>query len=304
LHALLGGWPAAAAAGAELLDAGQLGGMCVERLRLRSTRPTAAIEDRMIPAILTKPAGRQRWPVVLYCHAHGNDYAIGKDELLNGRPGLPQGPYAPQLAEAGIAALAIDLPCFGERALRSESALAKQLLWQGDTLFGVMLRELAGALDYLASRSDIDGSRIATLGLSMGCTTGWWLAALDDRVAAVAGLCCLADLAGLIETGGHDLHGLYMTVPGLVDRLSTAEIARLIVPRPHLSCIGARDPLTPPTAVAVVGDALARAYAEAGHADRWSLLTEPTSGHVETPRMRAAVLAFLRRYLVAGSQPS
>lgn len=209
------------------------------------------------------------------------------------------GAYGPALARRGIASLCIDLPCFGERAC-SESSLAKKLLWHGDTLFGMMLRELAGALDYLCVREDIAADRIATLGLSMGATTAWWLAALDERVCAVAELCCFADLATLIARDGHDLHGIYMTVPGLVQRFSTADIARLIVPRPHLCTIGECDPLTPSQAVSKVTSELAQRYVEAGRPHAWQLLVEKNSGHVETKRMREAVLAFLAAELGSG----
>ena len=37
-------------------------------------------------------------------------------------------------------------------------------------------------LDYLAARPEVDAARLGTLGLSMGSTMAWWLAALDERV--------------------------------------------------------------------------------------------------------------------------
>lgn len=247
-----------------------------------------------VPALLTRPAHQaaRRLPALLYCHAHGNRYAIGKDELIEGRPAL-QAPYAADLARLGVVALSIDLPCFGERQRPAESALSKALLWHGQTLFGRMLAELGGALTWLAGREDVDATRLGTLGLSMGATLSWWLAALDTRLVCVAELCCLADLAALVATGAHDLHGHYMTVPGLLPAFSTAEIAGLIAPRPHFACIGLDDPLTPPHAVAIVDAALQRRYAALGRPEAWRLLAVPGSGHVETPAMRAAVLEFL-----------
>ena len=44
------------------------------------------------------------------------------------------------------------------------------------------------------------------------------LAALDDRIKAVAHLCCFADYDTMIELGAHDGHGHYMTIPGLAGR--------------------------------------------------------------------------------------
>jgi dipeptidyl aminopeptidase/acylaminoacyl peptidase len=39
----------------------------------------------------------------------------------------------------------------------------------------------------------VDAGRIGAMGLSMGATHAYWLAALDDRVAAVAHLCAFAE---------------------------------------------------------------------------------------------------------------
>lgn len=263
------------------------------------TRVTATQPNEPISALFIRPQSAGPYPAVLYIHAHGHRYAIGAEELLDGRPALPCGAYAPDLAASGMAALCLDLPCFGARQHHSESALAKRLLWQGDTLFGVMLRELAGALDYLATRADVDATRIGALGLSMGATLAWWLAALDERVRAVAELCCLAEMARLIERGAHDLHGLYLTVPGLAAHHTTQDIAALIAPRPHLCAIGRLDPLTPEAAVDPLLDHLRGVYSAMGAADAFETVIEHDSGHVETPKMRRAVLTFLQRHLHA-----
>jgi len=290
-------WPSVV--GADRLGEERQDGYLLERWRLR----VESVADD-VPALLTRPLGQaaRRCPAVLYCHAHGNRYAIGKSELIEGRPSLPS-PYAVDLARLGIAALCIDLPCFGERLEPAEGALSKALLWRGETLFGRMLAELGSALTWLAGRDDVDGTRIGALGLSMGATLSWWLAALDPRVTCVAELCCLADLGTLVATGAHDLHGHYMTVPGLLTSFSTGEIAGLIAPRAHLACVGLDDPLTPPVAVAIVDTALRRRYATLGRPDAWRLLAVPGSGHVETASMRAAVLEFLALHL-DGRQPA
>ncbi len=246
-----------------------------------------------IPALFTHPAGGGPWPSVLYCHAHGGRYPLGKCELIDGRSSLQNPPYAQMLAEKGIAALCLDMPCFEDRQQPGESHRAKALLWRGETLFGLMMDELAAGIDYLQSREDVLSDRIATAGLSMGCTHAWWLAALDDRVRAVASLCCLADIGMLVEAGTHDNHALYMVVPGLVDACDTGDIAALIAPRSHLSCVGMKDELTPPAAVEKVDRTLKAAYAAAGASENWTLVVEPDSGHAETALMRQRVTDFL-----------
>ena len=251
-----------------------------------------------IRACLTGPAGP--WadlPAVLYIHAHGGKYDIGADELMAGRPALIDPPYGTALAGAGIVALCLDLPCFGSRASEPESRAAKRHLWAGTTLFGEMLEDCAGGLDVLAGWPGIDPGRIGAFGLSMGATLAFWLAALDPRLRCLAHLCCFADLAELIRLDAHDRHGLYMMVPGLVPAITTGAIAGLAAPRPQLACMGAADALTPPTAIALaVADARA-AYAAAGAPDAFETLVDPATGHVETPEMRAAVMAFFARHL-------
>jgi dienelactone hydrolase len=241
-----------------------------------------------------RPRGAGPWPAVLVIHAHGNAYGIGADELMQGRPALA-GPLGPALAASGFAALCLDMPCFGARAGVGESAAAKAALWQGRTLAGQMLGESASALDWLAARADVRADRIGLFGLSMGATLGYWLAAVDDRVAALAQECCLADFAALIATGAHDLHGPYLTVPGLLALASNGTIAGLVAPRPQFVGWGEDDPLTPPVALETALAELRAAYARVG--GDLVIHREPGIGHQETPAMRRAMLDFLVEHL-------
>ena len=126
----------------------------------------------------------------------------------------------------------------------------------------------------------------------MGSTMAWWTAALEPGIAGCVDLCCLAEFDALTATGADDHHGEYFFVPGLRKHFTTAAINALIAPRPHFSCAGAEDRLTPPAGLRAIDDALRNAYADAGDANGWQQRVFP-SGHVETPAMRQAVLAFL-----------
>lgn len=247
-------------------------------------------------ALMTRPEAPGPHPAILHIHAHGARYDIGAAELLDGRPALVS-PPGPVLARAGYATLCIDLPGFGSRAAATESALAKARLWRGKSLAGQMLGELSSALGWLAAEPYVDPGRIGAFGISMGATFAYWLAAADPRIACLAQLCCYADLDMLMETGAHDLHGIYLTVPGLLNLASNGEIAGLCAPRPQFIGIGDQDPLTPPAAVDKALAATRAAYAAAGAAGNLVLHREAGLGHEESPAMREAWLAFLAHHL-------
>ena len=256
---------------------------------------TLKLGDTEVRGILTRPLEVEgRLPAILYGHSHGGRYDIGADELLDGREYLLD-PLGPVFARAGYVTLCIDMPVFGQRSGVTESAAAKALLWYGKGLFAQMLCDHSAALTYLAARPDVDPARIGAFGISMGCTLSYWLAAMDERISAVAHLCCFADLRTMIELGNHDGHGVYLIVPGLLNEADAGAIGALVAPRPQLICIGEADSLTPPEAVALAWAETSAAYAN--HPGRLQLVSEPGVKHQETPRMRETALRFFAENL-------
>ncbi len=250
-----------------------------------------------VPACFVRPtSAKGPLPTILYNHAHGGDYALGKDELLLGRDSLQNPPYAKELTAHGYAALCFDAWSFGGRATRTESAIFKQMLWEGRVMWGMMVHDSLRAIDWLTTRGDVDAERIGTLGLSMGSTMAWWCAALDGRVKVCIDLCCLTDFQALIETNNLDGHGVYYYVPSLLKSFTTAQINTLIAPRAHLSLQGTQDALTPPQGLDRIDGELKEIYTDAGVPDRWQLKRYNT-GHGETPEMRGEVMGFLARSL-------
>ncbi|HTL53138.1 MAG TPA: acetylxylan esterase [Planctomycetota bacterium] len=236
---------------------------------------------------------------MLYIHAHGGTYPLGKDELLVGRKVLP--PYAPVCAAKGLVTLAIDSWCFGERkhqedGRNGELDAFKLMLWKGQVLWGMMVYDSLRAVDYLVSRPEVDAGRIATIGLSMGSTMAWWTAALDERIKVTVDICCLTDFHTLIQARGLDGHGIYYFVPRLLKDFTTARINALIAPRAHLSLAGNYDLLTPPQGLEIIDTELQAAYAKAGAPDAWKLLRYEI-GHFETAQMRKEIMEFLKTWL-------
>ncbi len=250
-----------------------------------------------VPAYLALPKGEiTDAPAILYNHAHGGDYELGKEELIHGRSALQSPPYARALTDLGYCVLCMDTWNFGQRRGRTESALFKEMLWKGRVLWGMMVYDSLRAVDYLLERPEVDPARLGTLGLSMGSTMAWWLAALDERVKGCVDLCCLTDFHELIRTRGLDGHGIYYYVPDLLKHFDTARINALIAPRPHLALAGNHDPLTPPAGLDKIDAALRKVYADHGVPERWRMLRYDT-GHFETAHGRAAILEFLQRWL-------
>ena len=247
------------------------------------------------PAYFLKPKGLSaKAPAVLYNHWHGGEYQLGKDEMLRRKPGLPS--WAEALAGLGYCALCMDTWVFGERATRTEMDTFKDMLWKGRVLWGMMVYDSLRGVDYLVTRPEVDTARLATMGMSMGSTMAWWVAALEPRLKVCVDICCLTDFDALIESHGLKGHGIYYFVPSLLKHFTTSQINALIAPRPHLGLAGNLDPLTPPAGLDRIDRELKQVYARAGKPENWKLLRYDVA-HVETPEMRAEILAFFKQHL-------
>jgi dienelactone hydrolase len=251
-----------------------------------------------VPALLLIPHKRHTpAPGLLYIHWHGGMYDLGKEQLLKGVDAAPA--YAAVCAQKGLVTLAIDSWCFGERKREAngktgEEDAFKLMLWRGRVLFGMMMFDEFRALDYLAGRQEVDGKRLGALGMSMGATKAWWLAALDPRIQVCMDVCCLTDYEELVRTHGLKEHGIYYYVPSLLKHFEAADINELIVPRPHLSVNGRRDPLTPAPGVEKIRDHLLPLYEKHGKASDCRIELFDCE-HVELPEMRKLVLEWMDR---------
>ena len=257
-----------------------------------------------VPALLLIPERRQNpAPGLLFIHWHAGMYDLGKEELLKGVDVQPA--YAPVCAEKGLVTLAIDSWCFGERRRErdqegrvAEEDAFKLMLWRGRVLWGMMMLDEFRAFDYLASRPEVDPKRLGVLGMSMGATKAWWLAALEPRVRLCMDVCCLTDYESLIQEHYLRGHGIYYFVPSLLKHFQTAQINELIVPRAHLSVNGRKDPLTPPAGVEKIRNHLAPLYEKFGRAEDCRLEMFDCA-HQELPEMRSLILEWMDRYMVS-----
>jgi dienelactone hydrolase len=257
---------------------------------------------------LLLPAGRaQPGPAILYQHYHGGKYELGKDEIF--APWSPQVPAAKVLVDAGYVVLAIDAYAFGERqhqgpagqresGAATESSLFKQFLWEGATLWGMMVRDDILALNYLLSRPEVDPAQVGTTGMSMGATRAWWLAALDERIKATVAVACLTRYQDLIARGDLWYHSIYYFVPAILrESIDMEAVVGLIAPRPLLTLTGDEDVGSPVDGVRLINAWVRDVYELYGAADSFEGRVYAEVGHEYTPAMWAEMLAWFQRHL-------
>ena len=248
-----------------------------------------------VPAYVVKPKNaRGKLPCVIYNHAHGGKYHIGRKEFLTYERAYSElGPYAKVLTDLGYIGICIDVWNFGERAGRSENELFKEMLWKGQVLWGAMMYDYIRSVDYMVSRDDVDTSKIAAIGLSLGSTAAWWLAAIDERIALTVDICCATDYDELIRIRNLDGHGIYYYVPSLLKHFSASDIMRLIAPRKRLSLNGKFDKLTPFEGLLKIDADMKAEYAQCGVPENWRMIIE-NCGHMETAYMRKSIIDFFK----------
>ncbi|MFB3825170.1 MAG: alpha/beta hydrolase family protein [Bryobacteraceae bacterium] len=259
--------------------------------------------DAVIPAYLVIPDGLKRpAPAILLLHWHSGDKA---GPLFSTES---QNVLAP-LVKRGFILLSIDSYFNGERlgkgpagAVESNidnqrDTLFKLNLWFGRTLWGMMLRDDMIAIDYLASRPEVDSRRIGASGMSMGSTGAWWLAALDDRVRAVAAVACFMRYRELVAFGQLRAHALYFFIPGMLRHFDTEAVLGLVAPRPLLALTGDSDPTSPPEGIHILEQKLGRIYGLYGAPEKFRSIVYPGVDHTYTPEMKSEMAAWFARWL-------
>lgn len=288
----LGGWPERTPLHARTTRRLAADGYRIENVLFES-RP-----GHHVAANLYLPEGRGPFPAVLVSSGHSR---TGKTADYNQRFGIA-------LAVHGLAALCFDPIGQGERSQILDPAGRPQfpgtttehyLVGVGSILVG---RNTAGyrvwdavrAIDYLASRPEIDPQRIGMTGCSGGGTMTSYVMALDDRVACAAPACYLTTFRRLIETiGPQDAE---QNIFGQIAfELDQPDYVLLRAPRPTLISATTQDFFD----VAGTWDnyrQAKRVYGRLGFPERVDLV-EVAGEHGVQPENLASIVQWMRRWL-------
>ncbi|MBS4207848.1 alpha/beta hydrolase family protein [Bacillus sp. FJAT-50079] len=196
-------------------------------------------------------------PAVLALHGHGygNKDIVGINPDGTEReddPGYHKD-FAIELVKKGLIVVAPELIGFGERRYtpgytpekvedNSCYSIASQLLLFGKTIASLRIFECSRALDYLATRNDVDMEKIGCMGISGGGLVAAFTSVLDERIKAVV-------VSGYTSTFKESImarrHCLDNYIPGILQYAEMPELIGLIAPRPLFVEAGIQDHLFP-----------------------------------------------------------
>ena len=220
-----------------------------------------------------------RFMICLQGHTSGMHHSLGlREDERAAMPVEGDRDFALGCLRRGIAALCIEQRSLGERRERLQERrsfhndchdAAMRALMLGRTLLGERVYDVDRALDYLASRGDVDMRSIGVMGNSGGGSVAIYAAALLDRIAFVMPSCAFCTFADSLMTVHHCTDNY---VPGLYIDADLPDILGLFAPRPAVIVAGREDPIFPLKGVRRAYRRLRAIYAAAGAEDRLRLV--------------------------------
>jgi dienelactone hydrolase len=261
----------------------------------------------VVPGFLLVPNnGKAKHPAVYYCHWHGGNYDLGKQEIFTTHhtPEIP----AERFIDEGYVVMAIDAYCFGKRSGKGpggstesgaaeEMSASKKELWLGRSLWAMMVRDDMMALNYLFTRPEVDTKNVAVTGISMGATRSWWLMALDQRIKTGVAVACLTRYQNLLDEEKLKYHGIYYYVPGVLNYFDTEAIVSLIAPRSILFMTGDQDMGSPINGIKKIEYNVKKIYSLYNAENSFLNVVYPNVGHEYTDAMWKNMIQWMRSNL-------
>ncbi len=269
--------------------------------------------DSRILSYLLVPKGRGPFPAVLLLHDHGARFDIGKEKMIEPFADRPErlasarewaevnygGRFiGDELARRGYLCFCTDALNWSDRGgagYEGQQALAGNLLHMGMSLAGLIAHEDLRAAEFVASLPEVDRTRIAAAGLSMGCYRTWQLCALTDRIAAGIAICWMSTIQGQMRPGINQTRGqsaFTMVHPDLYNYLDFPDVASIACPKPMLFYNGAQDTLFPVDSVEAAYAKMRWVWDSQGVGNRLETMLWDR-GHVFDQAMQEAAFAWL-----------
>ena len=233
-----------------------------------------------VPCYLLVPKQVQQpipMTVCLSGHGGGMHVVIGKAKKEADEHALAEWPHRAMGLRAvkdGRCALVVEARNFGESSLEgygtSCTEAAKIALLMGRTVIGERVWDVMRILDAVAAHFPcVDMAHIVCTGNSGGGTATYYLACLEERIAAAAPSCAVCTYEESIAAMPHCLCN---HIPGIRKYFEMGDLAGLIAPRTLVIAAGKEDTTFPITGTQRAFDEVKRMYAAQNVQERCALV--------------------------------
>jgi dienelactone hydrolase len=267
----------------------------VENLHFQSLPGLYVTANLYVPKALSKPA-----PTILYLCGHGP--VISNNVSYGNKVSYQH--HGAWFARQGYVCLIIDTVQLGEIPGLHHGTHREGLWWwnaRGYTPAGVEAWNSLRALDYLATRPEVDTNRFGVTGRSGGGAYSWWAAALDDRIKVAAPVAGITDLRNHVVDGAVEGHCDCMFLVNTY-RWDYPQVAALVAPRPLLLVNTDSDTIFPLDGVLRTHAHLRSIYRLFNASNQLGLVIGP-GPHKDTQDLQVPVLRWFNRHL-KGEDPA
>jgi dienelactone hydrolase len=267
----------------------------VEKLYFEALPGLYVTANLYLPKDVSEPS-----PTILYVCGH----AIVKEGDRSFGNKVAYQHHGIWFAQHGYVCLVIDTIHRGEIEGIHHGTYSYGMWWwnsRGYSSAGLEAWNSVRALDYLASRPEVDMNRVGITGRSGGGVYSWWTAAIDERIKVAV------PVAGITDLHNHVIDG---TVAGHCDcmfmvntyRWDYAQVAALLAPRPLLIANSDKDSIFPLDGVVRLHSQVRDIYRLYDADDKLGLLI--TEGpHKDTQDLRVPTFRWFNRFLKSTDAP-
>ena len=233
----------------------------------------------IVPCWLYIPTGVDNAPLTVCLSGHGGGMhvAAGKAKNDKDRKSLEEWPHRAMGLRAireGRCALIIEARSFGEASLEgygtSCTEASKIAILMGRTTIGERVWDAMRILDaVLDAFPEVEKENIVCTGNSGGGTATYYLACMDERIAAAAPSCSVCTYEASIAAMPHCMCN---HIPYIRKYFEMGDLACLIAPRKLVVAAGMKDDIFPIDGVRKTFDTITAIYEAAGVPENCALV--------------------------------